>query len=361
MRYLPSRVGLVLAILTTALTLGVAGVSADCGGGPCTCASEVTSNTTLNPKVDPVCFDVCVEFGLLIATPGVTLNLGSCTIRGAEGLAGSAVAVLADEVTVSGGRILGFDFAAIFVDDRASNVRLTGLQIFDGNSPGLLVRGRGHTIEKSVIRRRGEACVVSTASGTTMSGLQISDCVGAGLTVSGEDNTVERTVVLRAGADGILVQGVPDGLGSTVRSNQVRGNQGAGIAVLTGPSVVAGNAAQNNAACGISVLAAQPNTVERNQANNNGAGGICLEGFGHTVSLNSAGGNGPGGSGSGIFVHGATGGIAFDRNRSTNNSEFGIEDESVGAGTGGTANTYTNNRCGTGNGTAPSSPAGLCN
>ena len=49
----------------------------------------------------------------------------------------------------------------------------------------------------------------------------------------------------------------------------------------------------------------------------------------------------------------------FDRNRSDYNGGVGILDTTTGGGTGGTANTYTNNRC-TGNDLGPSSPAGLC-
>lgn len=50
-------------------------------------------------------------------------------------------------------------------------------------------------------------------------------------------------------------------------------------------------------------------------------------------------------------------------NRSTKNGDFGIDDESSGAGTGGTANTYVDNKCS--KNTPPgdpgdSDPAGLC-
>ncbi len=56
----------------------------------------------------------------------------------------------------------------------------------------------------------------------------------------------------------------------------------------------------------------------------------------------------------------ATTASRFDRNRSENNRGLGFTDNSTGGGTAGTANTYTLNICGRGNGAGASSPAGLC-
>ena len=71
-----------------------------------------------------------------------------------------------------------------------------------------------------------------------------------------------------------------------------------------------------------------------------------------------------------MFAAGIQGASATWSNRATrepvraqpgeNNGGFGIADDSTGTGTSGTANTYTQNICGRGNGAGRSSPPGLC-
>ena len=63
--------------------------------------------------------------------------------------------------------------------------------------------------------------------------------------------------------------------------------------------------------------------------------------------------------GPGFFVDGTSTGNFLTKNKSTKNFTFGMEDESAGGGTSGTANTYSGNTCPL-NGAAKSDPLRLC-
>ena len=114
------------------------------------------------------------------------------------------------------------------------------------------------------------------------------------------------------------------------------------------------NSATRNGEAGLEIQG-QSAVVEANLATSNGQAGLEIHGTGHAVSLNYASLN----TGTGLQMLGTTG-SRFDRNRGANNGGFGMADDSTGTGTGGTANTYTQNICGRGNGAGVSSPPGLC-
>jgi parallel beta-helix repeat protein len=91
---------------------------------------------------------------------------------------------------------------------------------------------------------------------------------------------------------------------------------------------------------------ANGNTLNRNRAKDNPGHGIrLLDGDGNTVERNQSNGNGI----DGIRADAASTGNTFVRNHMQNNAEHDAHDDSVGAGTGGTANIWINNHCKTEN------------
>jgi parallel beta-helix repeat protein len=91
---------------------------------------------------------------------------------------------------------------------------------------------------------------------------------------------------------------------------------------------------------------ANGNTLSRNRAKDNPGHGIrLLDGDGNTVERNQSNGNGI----DGIRADAASTGNTFLRNHMQNNAEHDAHDDSVGAGTGGTANFWINNHCKTEN------------
>jgi hypothetical protein len=361
-----------LTVLTPALvlaaTLGMAvdtAFAADCGDGvgACSCGDTVITDTTLVESFDPVCStgpaDTCPDTGLFVATD-VVLSLGGCTIRGGTGSLNGVDA--SQNAEVRSGKISGFGGAGVRLTGNGGVV--ANLQISDGLGAGISVVGHLNRIEKSVIRRQEGGCVVVNGDGNTLSNLQALDCGFHGVAVEGSFNSVQNTKALRNALVGIVLFGDDN----TTRISRAEDNGTDGIAGGGDNLVLARNTALRNGQCGVRIFQA-PSTsggtssngsVDRNQAKSNDLAGVCVEGTGHTVSLNIGANNGVApGVADGIRVFNTATGNTFVRNRGTGNADFGIEDTSVGGGTSGTANTYTGNIC-SANGTADSSPAGLC-
>ena len=93
------------------------------------------------------------------------------------------------------------------------------------------------------------------------------------------------------------------------------------------------------------------NTVSKNTATLNGNGIGLYDTASNVIDHNILQAN----DGPGLFVDATSTGNFLQTNKSKQNFTFGMEDESVGAGTAGTANSYSGNTC-TGNGTAKSDP-----
>ncbi len=101
------------------------------------------------------------------------------------------------------------------------------------------------------------------------------------------------------------------------------------------------------------------NTFVENVSRKNTIQGFLLEGTDGVFTENSARNN----DGDGFEATAATSDNTLDSNRSNKNGdavgEFGFDDDSVGGGTLGTANTYTGNKCNS-NFAGGSDPSGLC-
>jgi hypothetical protein len=283
-------------LLASPATLG-----GECGGGtPCSCGNTVMTSRTL--ASDPVVRDVCPGDGLVIGASDVVLTLkGGNTIRGTGNGAGILLGVGVSGVTVRSGGISGF----------TTGVRSTG------------------------------------NDGSTFSALVVRGNADAGLEIAGDGNTIDR-VIAEANGAGIVV----DGDGNVAFNNRAPDN-GTGVTVTGNVNTVSRNVVERSAGLGM-VVDGTGTLVERNQIASSGDDGLTLTGTGHTVSRNVVKLSG----GAGLAIS-SGGGISLRRNTMDGIGGFGILDATSGAGTGGTANTYTRNVCGN----APpgeSSPAGLC-
>jgi hypothetical protein len=124
-------------LLAATLGMGATPALAACGGGPCSCGSNVDTDTTLDPGVDPVCStdptDTCLSFGLFV-NDGIVLNLGGCTIRGSAGSLFGVIARAGARVLGAqnlGGRIIGFGFTGVaMVGDggKVSNLQISDIE-----------------------------------------------------------------------------------------------------------------------------------------------------------------------------------------------------------------------------------------
>jgi hypothetical protein len=296
-------------------TLGLAAVSlawgADCGEGValCHCGDRVVTSTTLNGS-HPVLKTPCPCDGLMVES-GVRLTIAG-TIRGQDGNACAGIRVVpgASGVGVQIGKIVGFD---VGVDANGSSgvtwSRFSRLHVVNSGTWGMLVTGDDNVIEQNVV------------SGPDFF---------AGIDVFGARNTVSLNRTEGGGLFGIVAGG--------------HGN------------VVSRNHALRGEFTGVMIYGAQA-TAEGNQSAYNGGDAFLIAGDDHVVAQNVGHQNGLNG-----FTVFATL-SAFDRNRSDYNGRpadgIGILDFTAGGGTGGTANTYTANRC-TGNGLGDSSPLDLC-
>jgi parallel beta-helix repeat protein len=284
-------------------------LAADCGVTPCSCGDTVTADRTLECGIDPITAPPPCGGDGLIVNPGVSLNLGGCTIRGADGGVGVQ---LGQGALVEAGKIVGFATGVSAASDAIVRV----VRISETSTAGIDAAGDGIRIDRNVLQRN-EGIGIS-AVGNTITVVQnriegLNDVTtGCGLIVEGSDNVVDRNIVLRGGA------------------------------------------------CGIHISGADGNVV-RNQAKYTQAGpGFVFDGAtGQEVTLNTSLGAEDDSSFHGFHVLSTSTGNTFARNISSSNDGFGIKDESVGTGTSGTGNTYTRNNC-TGNALGNSMPDGLC-
>lgn len=345
------RTGLAALLGAVVLASLPAIAAADCGGSVCSCGDTVTSDYALQDGVDPVCSSSAAEScatagsaGLIVAA-GVTLDLGGCTLRG-PGDVGSVGIDLDAGAAVQGGKIIGFGLGIQAV---VGAVTLGNIQVLDADL-GIHLRGNGHRVTKSVVRRSASTGVEVAGSGNVVSKVQVSDSrLGFGITIAGDGNTVERSIFGR-NAFGVAI----DGDANTVTRNRVEDNSGPGIRLDGAGNIASRNVVERNACFGL-VLAGTAAVAQRNQVRANGCGGFRVSGSGHRLQLNISDDNvaDPGGSGIGDGYDVSGSGHVFDRNRATSNEGFGIEDGPFGL------NTYTRNIC-RANILGASSPPGLC-
>jgi hypothetical protein len=293
-------------VILAASGMGAPALGADCGDVIlCSCGDRVIADRTLT-NMDPVVTAGCPGNGLSVAN-GVNLNLGNRHITGSGVGVGILIEDGANDVTIRRGKISGFG-TGVATATTTTGSTLTVLQVLQ-NGEGIDVEASSTEISQSVIRLNEGNCLrlrngPADDDGNLVTLNRCEDNWGSGLIIRGRQNTVSRNVLLRNGGDGADIGG-------------------------------------------------RRATVDRNQAKFNGVDGIFLEGQDHVVTLNITQSN----FFDGLHVHAED--STFERNVNNYNGLFGIFDITDGGGTGGTDNTYINNKC-TGNGEDPSSPPGLC-
>ena len=282
-----------------------------CGGAtPCECGDILIASRTLVSGVDPITTTVCPGDGLSLEG-GAFLDLGGNTIRGTSTGVGVLI-VLSGGFTITNGRIARFAIG-IRGSDTSGN-HFTGLQLSANSSVGIsLGESNGNVIARNVISRM--------------------TCGRHGIAVSGGRNEIRLNRVEFNSFAGFAPAGIHVGSdrgepnANSVSRNVVRLNKSCGSTPVAGLTI------QGNGA-----------TVELNRSEDNDGDGFVIDSVdenqdGMTVVRNIALRNGE----NGFRVSAPA--SRFDGNRGHYNKGFGFLDASTGGGTGGTANTYTNNLC----------------
>ena len=236
----------------------------------------------------------------------------------------------------------------------------------------------GVVVDGQRVRQRG--FVLAAVQGVTVQGFTVRNHLESGINLSAgaQHNVVRHNV---ASGNGFGIQLASAGTGNAVVQNVSTGNAFAGISnVSSEGTTIANNATSQNGRNGIVVArphgsyAALSATVAYNHSSGNGTAGIALiHGGGSAVSHNHLSGNAQ----DGIVLHESFDNV-LEHNRSTtngldgigvkdhpgmplsarnvigsnqvlNNAEHDCHDESVGAGTAGTANVWEHNHAETEN------------
>ena len=316
-----SRVSLLGAI---ALVLSVASPSQaeNCDAIPCKCGDTITVDRTLT-SADPVTgLPVCSGTGLFVDGSDLTLNMGSQQLRG----------------------------------ENKATVNQTGIVVLPGHTNVTVIDGRLSGFTRGV--SGGVAGLGGGITGSNFSDLLIIRAA-EGVVVFGDGNKVQRSEIKALGSAGTLGRGVAmladDGrvfLNRIERYTTGIHVEGSGVRIDRNLNYYNGT--------GIRVVGTEPRSlelgshVELNRANYGTGNGIELAGLGaHTASRNQANAN----TGDGFLT--TAGDSLLKQNTANSNRGFGFRDTTTGAGTSGTDNLYTANRCATVV-ARKSSPAGLC-
>jgi parallel beta-helix repeat protein len=218
--------------------------------------------------------------------------------------------------------------------DSAANTgtaTIIGNTITDYQKGGIVVTNEGSraTILDNTITGRGPTDVIA------QNGIQVSlgaDAVIANNTIARNSYTGDETF-----ATGVLVFQAGD---VTITGNRLIRND-EGVAVRgTDDVVILDNDVTASVLSGIDLQQVEGGTVAGNRVSGSGLNGIELfDAVDVTVTNNFVRGSGQ----DGLFVGGASSGNQIIRNDIRGSRGFDIYDETTGAGTAGTANTYTGN------------------
>ncbi len=198
---------------------------------------------------------------------------------------------------------------------------------------------------------------VNSVDGSTSAGILVTTFFGAGTTATIKKNLIYRN------STGIFVGfNNQDTSVVDVRQNKIFDNGLNGIDIFSiGPgSNVMKNRVFSNGDNGILLDGINNYEVNNNKASKNKGHGISIigsvnDGFENKISKNWAWRNALSGFNADMYSFDNE----FNNNKSFRNEEFGYVDDSTGSGTGGTANTYVNNKCWK-NVLGGSNPSGLC-
>ena len=224
----------------------------------------------------------------------------------------------------------------------SANVSLNAIDDYQKN--GITVDGTGSkaTISLNSIQGAGPTPVIA------QNGIQVSRSASANVNL----NSISGNAYT-GGTDsstGVLIFGAVGNV--DVAYNSVRDNDVGVYSILTdNKTEIENNAVSGSTYDGIALDSSTGTRVEDNTSSNNSGSGVGLyTATGSVVDGNRADDN----QASGLFADAATSGNKFTNNVADDNDPFDCEDQSVGTGTAGTANSWLKNTGDT------SSPAGIC-
>jgi parallel beta-helix repeat protein len=212
-----------------------------------------------------------------------------------------------------------------------------------------------NTVERSVL---DGMFLDAGSNGNTIKNNKFIENGGVGLAIVASDNNkISNNKAEENGLDGFLLDTANN---NELKNNTSEENGGAGFALVDSSSnKLSNNKAEENGLDGFLVFSfidvSASNQLTNNNANENGGAGFAIvDSDLNTLSNNKAEKNGT----DGILVTGTSAGNLLNKNNAKKNDQlavgaFDLHDTTIGGGTAGTANTWTNNKAGT------ASPAGI--
>jgi hypothetical protein len=121
-------------------------------------------------SADSVTTTVCPFDGLIVGNNSITLDLNGRSIRGSQNPAyvGIKIDNVNNEVVVKNGRILRFG-TGLIIGTNATNVQVTGIQVYYNSGDGLLLKGDGNVVIDSPGRHNGNNGMTVDGNGNVIS------------------------------------------------------------------------------------------------------------------------------------------------------------------------------------------------
>lgn len=259
------RTSTLLTALLTAPVLVVAGLAAPAAAAPpLACGAVLTADVTLSTDL------TCPTGDGLVLTPGVTLDLGGHTLRGAGAGTGILLPPLGD-VTVRHGTVAGWGSgiaSEVPWDEPMGGVATVTGVTFEGNGSGIDASGRWGGSGKDHVVDRSTFTGNYSGVGGTYGGAEVSRSTFTGNSVALVFTTggfvLEDSVV-----EGNETAAWCDESGCVVRRSRIVGN-GTGIKTFSVGADVYDSVLQGNGVAITSSMAWAGNTIERNTFKDNG-------------------------------------------------------------------------------------------
>jgi parallel beta-helix repeat protein len=309
MKRLAPLSAVVLAVLSVLATAPAAGAQFDILVHPSLtpCVSTVPPvpifpaiqdavNAAVSGDVIGVCPATYAEH-VLVTTAGVSLRaaIGLVSLL-VDSTGGTAFTVAADDVTIYGFDISGYDIGVRVT--RAARAMIRANKVHDNFFVGIVLeRGSDSRVIANSVHHNGEGITVSLVlppgPGHEIGNNVVFDNTELGIRVEGSSGiNLHHNTVTGSGWAGILVTETVAGLISwdvTVQHNNVRRNLGPGVFVShSGLCRVEVNAVVDNGDTGIALAETGDCTVRSNTAAYNGGGGIeTVRSIGTMVILNN--------------------------------------------------------------------------
>ena len=255
----------------------------ECGADPCECDDTVTKSRNLQSGVDPVLSTICSGNGLVMDTPGVTLDIGRGNKIVGSGI-GIGIEITADGVTIKNGGVdnFGTGIRGATNDSRIETIRphKNGVEIaLGGEEDGI---GDG---------------IFLVGDGNDLIGILAKNNANNGVTVIGDDNLLQGHNDEYNGFHGILVRGTFNQLVANLASENRKSGPGNGITLRGDKNTIKGSRVTKMNTNGI-VVEGHNNTLEKNQVVKQDRDGIVVVGNSNVLTDNKATGS----KGVGIIV-----------------------------------------------------------